>query len=181
MPELLKGLFDTISEVSKTDQEKFLNQLTLRDDEGNTPLHIAIKNEAPKSIEMILKAMEPISHYRLSKLFYELFPDLFKSGVNAFEEFLGLCTFKTREMIDIRRLSLLDMESDQVIAANHTSLFTNAFRGAVINGFVAKEETKKPIKEDATEDKELLEKKEGSDEVVAIIDEEELDTKRVEI
>ena len=106
----------------------YLSQLCLRDNDGNTPLHLAIKNEAPKSIEMILQGLGGLPHLRLSNLFFPLFPELFKSGVTAFETFLGNCTFRSREMIETKRMGLKDMESSNVYISNFCSLFSHQFK-----------------------------------------------------
>jgi ankyrin repeat protein len=69
-------LKDLIDDIVESDHKYLLNLLTHKNSDGETPLHIAIRLESPKAIEIILNALIHLEDFKLSKIFYPLFADL---------------------------------------------------------------------------------------------------------
>ena len=73
--DVLKSVLNAYADTKQ--REQLVSQLLLRNYEGKTPLDIAIENESPKCVEIILKNLKNIESFLLSRMFYKSFHALF--------------------------------------------------------------------------------------------------------
>ncbi len=61
---------------------------------GETPFDIAIREHAPKSVEIMLEMLSGNPKYNYSKYLQKHFMKLLNMNSQAFQRFLNICTFK---------------------------------------------------------------------------------------
>lgn len=80
--------------------------LVLEDNEGNSPLKLAIENNSPRIIELILNCLLKLGHFNLSRKMFIHFSTLFKLELRAFEKYLNTCYFVTEQMKAINKIKM---------------------------------------------------------------------------
>ena len=88
-PEDLSVIMDFFEE----ERVEYLLGLLSKNRYGLSPLHIAVANEAPKSVEIMLSKISLFNDLQLSSIFFELFPKLFEMKLVPFNEYLETCFF----------------------------------------------------------------------------------------
>jgi hypothetical protein len=103
----LKKLIPILEEYTEHSPLSLLHIL-YKNHDGKTALDIAIDQEAPKSIEVLLNNLRSLSDYSLSRHLYHHFEVLFEMGLKCFEDYLETCFFKTIEMKETNKLRIRD-------------------------------------------------------------------------
>ena len=76
----------------------YLAGILSKNHNNDSPLDIAIENDAPWSTELMMKYLVNLSSLNISKAFYDKFPELFSMNLPGFNEFLSTCIFQTDQM-----------------------------------------------------------------------------------
>jgi len=85
--------------VSKKEQRGDRNavfeylSLLVKNSQYKTPLDIAVANESPKCIEIMLNMLNEMPDYNFGKLTDHHFNKFFEMGTKVFDDFLGNCFF----------------------------------------------------------------------------------------
>jgi hypothetical protein len=82
--------------------------LVLEDNNGKSPLQIAIENNSARIIELILNSLLKLGHFSLSRKIFTDFSTLFKMNLKSFEKYLNSCYFISEQMRSINKLDLPD-------------------------------------------------------------------------
>ena len=70
------------------------------DPEGMTALDVAIKNERPKSFELMINLLEPFDQFSLSKMMLSIFPNMIRQGSDMIVKFFSSGIYKPPMMQD---------------------------------------------------------------------------------
>lgn len=98
----------------------------MKNNNGKSPLDIAIDNESPKNTELLLRKLTLFKSASLSMLFYDRFSELLSMNITAFHEYLDSCFFQTIQMREIKYLKLKD-ESDPLLVPHSSCLIDDVF------------------------------------------------------
>ena len=74
--------------------------------EGKSPLDIALDNESPRNVELMLNKITQFRDEKLSGLFYDRFNELLAMDIETFYEYLESWLFQTAQMKLTRYLDL---------------------------------------------------------------------------
>jgi hypothetical protein len=102
--------------------------ILFKNNEGKSSLDIAIDNEAPKSVELLLNRLLIMKDYSFSRCIYHLFETLFEMGIKSFEDYLETCFFTTFEMAETNKLRILDHTVEEFLEGHHCSMIDEEFR-----------------------------------------------------
>ncbi|CAI2381450.1 unnamed protein product [Moneuplotes crassus] len=80
--------------------------LVLENNEGKSPLQLAIENNSARIIELMLNCLLKLGHFSLSRKIFINFTNLFKMNLRSFEKYLNSCYFVTEQMKSINKLEL---------------------------------------------------------------------------
>lgn len=83
-----------IEEVDIKTAEKFLFYVIFPDNRGVTPLETALREHAPKCVEIMLEMLRLRPHYLFSKYLRKHFYELLDMQSLSFDNYLETCTFK---------------------------------------------------------------------------------------
>jgi len=111
--ESLKKVLEIFS-----DEPLYYVMLVLEDNDGRSPLQIAIENNSARIIELILNSLLKLGHFSLSRKIFVDFSTLFKMNLRSFEKYLNSCYFVTEQMQSINKL---DLQDDQGTIRSHYS------------------------------------------------------------
>jgi len=91
--------------------------LVLENNEGKTPLQLAIDNNSARIIELMLNCLLKLGHFSISKKIFHNFSSLFKMNLRSFEKYLNSCYFVTEQMKSINKV---DLKSPDTIRDHYT-------------------------------------------------------------
>jgi len=125
---LLNSFMEAILKQEQKDmsvKEEFFGVL-LKNNKGQTPLDMAVDNESPKCIELMLMMLNKQPSLSLSGLVDVHFDKLFSLGTKIFEEYLANCWFQNKIMDSIQKVEW-SHHSDTIYMAYHTSFLDRRF------------------------------------------------------
>lgn len=147
-----KMLSMVVEEIKKEDSEDDPNPLKAilfsaiyPDNTGVSPFDIAIKNQSPKNIELMLEMLISLEEYSLSKFIKKHIPKLFSMQLKVFEKYLESCFFKHKSMQDTKTLKWI-YEENEAFVDHHTSYLGEEFYGKLLNYKEKKQKTQTPNK-----------------------------------
>ena len=103
-----------------------MTNILLENNQGKSPLEIAIEGESPKCVDIMLNLLSNVTHNRNSKLLSKWFSKLLEFNLKSFYDYLESCTIQTNEMKNIKNLNLKSNMSN-LILPHHCSLIESVF------------------------------------------------------
>lgn len=100
------------------DSPLYYIMLVLENNEGKSPLQLAIENNSARIIELMLNKLLKLGHFSLSSKIFTNFSTLFKLNLRSFERYLNSCYFVTEQMKSINKLDL--QENEETIRSHFT-------------------------------------------------------------
>ena len=100
---------DKLAEVLELFQEEdpdLFSMLLLPDKNGNTPVDIALDNQSPRCLELMLAKLATLSSIKCAHLVLDRMDELMEMDLQSFQTFLGSCVFQTPQMKQITTLNL---------------------------------------------------------------------------
>ena len=106
--------FDTLNlilEYFDLHRQEYLLSILMKNNDGKSPLDIALDNESPRNAELMLNKLTIFKDEKFSGLFYDRFNELLEMNISAFHEYLESCLFQTVQMklthyLDLKNKSL---------------------------------------------------------------------------
>lgn len=146
MLELILDLFE--------EQRIYYSMLLMKNSDNKNPIEVAIDNNSPRTVELLLNHLMKLQEFNLSRSLYKRFIDLFKLKIRAFDKFLDVSFFQTPQMLTIKKLKLNSSNNDQpFLEANNTSLLDSNFeKRFVVGGTKKKRVREKKIKKEKTQE-----------------------------
>lgn len=83
-----------MTDLEYTDAEQFYFNSIYPNNEGVSPLDIALHEHAPRSVELMLDMLSSKPKYNYSKYLMRHFYKLLEMKSESFYKFLSICTFK---------------------------------------------------------------------------------------
>lgn len=105
---------------------EYLTAILMKNNKGKSPLDIALDQESPKNVELLLRKLILFKDMSLSKLFYDRFNQLLAMNIMAFHEFLDSCFFQTMQMKATKYLKL-KKNKDPWLVPHSSCLIDNVF------------------------------------------------------
>ena len=96
-----------------------MSSIVLKNNQGLTPLDIAIKYDYPKCVNLLLEYLCNLKDGNYSRQIYHLFPTLMEKGYSSFYRFLDSWMYQTAQMKNIKYLSLGN--KDDVFMTAHSN------------------------------------------------------------
>eukprot|EP00347_Sterkiella_histriomuscorum_P007705 403347881 len=125
-----------LSKYEQTDP-RLLEQLLIINQNGKTPIHLALENNDHKCISSLLKYMSKIESSN-SKNFKDVFRRLLQ--YDAFQAYLDNCFFKTIQMKNLHTLPIYHNSQEFEIAiGHHTSYLDHQFFSSILPSASAQE------------------------------------------
>ena len=97
--------------------------LVMPDKNGNTPVDIALDNQSPRCLELMLAKLARLSSVKCAHLVLDRLDELLAMDLRSFQSFLESCVFQTPQMKQITSLSLKE----------ETEMFFDAHSSCVID------------------------------------------------
>ena len=88
-PERLAEVFELFQE----EDPELYSMLLMPDKNGNTPVDIALDNQSPKCLELMLAKIATLTQIKASRVFADRFGELFDMDLASFQTFLDSCFF----------------------------------------------------------------------------------------
>ena len=162
--------------------------LILEDSTGKSPLQLAIENNSPRIIELMLNSLLKLGHFSLSRKIFPYFSTLFKMNLRSFEKYLNSCYFITEQMRSINKLDLPESQGtirDHFPCSILDKEFYIKYEVPDKDGNIPGKEKKVKPNAVAPVERALKDQKEGEEEgaleALNVFDEEETLLKRVSI
>jgi len=92
-----------------------------------SPFDIAIKNNSPKCVDLMLQMLIEVPEYRVSHFIKSHFSTLFTMKLGSFEGFLESCLFTNLPMINIKAINWKSSKNE-VFLDYHTSFIASDFQ-----------------------------------------------------
>lgn len=104
--------YDKLKEILNIfeDSPLYYIMLVLENNDGKSPLQLAIENNSARIIELMLNKLLKLDHFSLSRKIFTNFSTLFKMNLRSFEKYLNSCYFVTEQMRAINKLDLQGAE-----------------------------------------------------------------------
>ena len=101
--------YDTLNlilEYFDVHKQEYLLSILMKNNDGKSPLDIALDNESPRNAELMLNKITLFKDENFSGLFYDRFGELLEMNIAAFHEYLESWLFQTVQMKLTRYLNL---------------------------------------------------------------------------
>ena len=101
--------YDTLNlilEYFDLNKQEYLLGILMKNSEGKSPIDIALDNESPRNVELLLRKLTLFKNGKFSSLFYDRFNELLDMNLKAFHEYLNSWLFQTIQMKMTRYLKL---------------------------------------------------------------------------
>ena len=100
--------------------------LLLPDKNGNTAVDIALDNQSPRCLELMLSKLATLSSVKCAHLVLERMEELILMDLKSFQTFLESCVFQTPQMKQITALKLKE-ESEMFVDVHYSCMIDTAF------------------------------------------------------
>ena len=142
-----------ILDLLKEDPLMYL-MILMPDNKGVTPLDEAIENNSPRIVEMFLNHLRDVSEFKLSKMVYLRFIDLFDMGIEAFRNFLSICYFTTEQMDMMKKMESSGKDGTLRWSAD-SSILSEKFNKVFLKDKKIKDDSKKTEQQQLAEENKL--------------------------
>jgi len=120
--ELLRPIIEYMIEHAP----QYLIGIMIKNNEGLTPLQIAIDNKNPQTQRLFLLGLAELSQDHISQKLYHCFPSFITNGSKSFMDYLETCYFQTAQMKNMQYLSMKS-EDDIITTSNNSCIMSEEF------------------------------------------------------
>ena len=121
-PERLAEILEIFQE---TNIELF-SMLVMPNSNGSTPVDIALDNQSPRCLELMLAKLATLSSVKCAHLVLDRLEELLAMDLRSFQSFLGSCVFQTPQMKQITTLNLKE-ETEMFFDSHSSCMIDKAF------------------------------------------------------
>ena len=136
---LNKSQLSFVLDYFNQNSKEYLNAILQKNYAGETPIDIAIDDDSPKCIEILLRYLANISETMYSNQLFKRFSKLLQMNLKSFHVFLSGCKFQTVQMKSMKYLSIKGGKSSLVVPNNSWILDRSFIEKHTIRGQANKE------------------------------------------